>query len=423
MRGKESVLIVWDIGGTLAVPAGDMETLGQRLRRASPLPADEVEAFCHSVLYTAPVTADVVQDVARRLRVDPPVLTEYVSPPLQLCDGAAEVLEALAALRVPMVAFSNAAEADATQIRWFRDTTGPWLEEVYASYILGAAKPDPRVFHHIAADQGVETKNMIVVGDRPTMDMAGAQSVGGRGLLLTDESLPLEYANQPDEFRAAHTLREALPSLMRWAQTGYRPPKPRDHPLRAVAVIIDELDRVLLVHAPTDGPYWHFPGGGVTRGEPPHHSTELELSEELGINLVLNPDTAHWAWMPSDGWRPPHVVVAYPVAMPSDIPVHRNDHELDDHRWVEVPDAESMLFPGPAGDAALLAAAIRHGSVPRPQGDEPEIVGSPVIANVDINPISSGVGWSVAEDEIDAENVEPSKLQERHGAPGSEQSD
>lgn len=362
MTVKESVLVVWDIGGTLAEPVGDLETLGQRLQRASPLAPGEVAAFCHSVLYTAPVTAHVIQDVARYLRVDPTVLTEYVSPSLQLREGAAEVLEALAALGVPMVALSNVAESDTPQIRWLRNTAGPWLEEIYASYELGAAKPDPRAFHHIAADQGFETKNMIVVGDRADVDMAGADAVRGRGLLVAQSSLPQEYAGRPDEFRAARALREALPILMRWAQTGYRPPKPREHPLRGVAVVSDELGRVMLVHAPTDGPHWHLPGGGVPLGTSPHRSTERELSEELGVEIVIHPDAAHWEWMPADGRREPHVVVAYRVAIPSDTHIRRNDRELDDHRWVEVDDAESMLFPGPAGDASLLAAVLRHGT-------------------------------------------------------------
>lgn len=359
MAGIESMLIVWDVGGTLEVPVGSAETLGQRLQRASPLPAKEVAAVCHRVLYTAPMTVHVVQDVSHRLQIDPSVITEYVCPAWQLCEGAAEVLEALAAVGVSMVAASNVSDADAIGIQWFRQATGPWLEASHTSYTLGAAKPDPRVFHHIAAEHGIETKNMIVVGDRPEVDLAGAHAVGARGLLLTHESLPARYAGRPEEFTSARTLREALPILMRWAQTGYRAPKPRDHPLRPVAVLTNELDQVLLVHASADGPHWHLPGGGVEIGTSPRCAAERELSEELGIALVLDVHSANWEWMPADERRKPQVVVAYPAMIPSGTPIHRNDAELDEHRWVALADAKSLLFPGPTGDAALLTAVLR----------------------------------------------------------------
>lgn len=180
------------------------------------------------MLYTSPLTAHVVDDVARRLQIEPTVLTDYVCPAWQLCEGAADVLEALAALGVAMVALSNVSDADSAGIHWFRQATGPWLEAIYTSYTLRAAKPDPRVFHHIASEQGVETRNMVMVGDRVEVDMAGARAVGARGVLLSPGALPVEYAGRPGEFTSARTVREALPILLRWVQAGCRPPKPGD---------------------------------------------------------------------------------------------------------------------------------------------------------------------------------------------------
>lgn len=224
---KESTLVVWDIGRTLAEPEGNAETLGQRLQRASPLPAEKVTAVSHRMLYTTRMTAHVVQDVARLLQIDPSVITNYVCPTWQLCEGAAEVLEVLAILKVPMVAMSNITSADAAVIHWLRATAGPCLEAIYTSYTLGAAKPDACVYHHIATEHGIKTTNMIVVGDRAEVDLAGARAVDARGLLLTHDPLPEEYAGQPKQFTSARTLREALPVLIWWAQTGYRAPKPR----------------------------------------------------------------------------------------------------------------------------------------------------------------------------------------------------
>ena len=69
------------------------------------------------------------------------------------------------------------------------------------------------------------------------------------------------------------------------------------------AAVFDEQRRVLLVrHGYRPG--WHFPGGGVERGEPLALSLERELREETGIVAIRQPSLfgvyAHFDVFPGD---------------------------------------------------------------------------------------------------------------------------
>lgn len=53
----------------------------------------------------------------------------------------------------------------------------------------------------------------------------------------------------------------------------------------AHAMIEDEKGRLLLVRH-TYAPGWHFPGGGVNRGEPAEEAVLRELKEEIGLTAA-----------------------------------------------------------------------------------------------------------------------------------------
>ncbi|QFS81452.1 Phosphatase [Roseivivax sp. THAF40] len=76
---------------------------------------------------------------------------------------------------------------EAHRARFIEDEMGygTRVETVFASGRMGLRKPDPRFFHHIAAETGVTPGNILLVDDLEE-NIAAARDAGWQGYHLTD---------------------------------------------------------------------------------------------------------------------------------------------------------------------------------------------------------------------------------------------
>lgn len=63
------------------------------------------------------------------------------------------------------------------------------LDAVFDSWVVGVAKPDPRIFKLALAHLGVTEKQAIMVGDTPAVDIVGAQAAGVKAVLIDPHDL------------------------------------------------------------------------------------------------------------------------------------------------------------------------------------------------------------------------------------------
>lgn len=110
------------------------------------------------------------------------VIDRYTPPAGVVFDDVFPTLTRLRAAGVHVIAVSNCAPWDADGIAVAG--LAPLLDNMYYSFQIGAAKPDPRIFHHVQAAIGAHPWDILHIGDTLTADVQGAQSAGWSALLL-----------------------------------------------------------------------------------------------------------------------------------------------------------------------------------------------------------------------------------------------
>jgi putative hydrolase of the HAD superfamily len=135
------------------------------------------------------------------------VIDSYNPPAAVAFDDVAPALTRLRAASVKVIAVSNCAPWDTDGM----NATGltPLLDEVFYSFQIGAAKPDPRIFHHIQAAIRAEPAQILHIGDALTADVQGPTSAGWSALLLKREAGGAE-AHQNHQVRTIRSLADLV---------------------------------------------------------------------------------------------------------------------------------------------------------------------------------------------------------------------
>lgn len=210
--------VIFDLGGTLMYLDGEWEEVGARnvthmlaFLRAEGLEL-EAGAFCREFRHQR----QRAYEIARTTRVEYPVrrslrktLTELGYSDLDgrlLAEGVKalfryeearwrtfpDTLSTLQALqgagyRLGMV--SNASDNEFIQRMLRALGLEPYLHPALNSAGVGIRKPDPRIFHLVLEEWGLEPAEAVMVGDTLEYDILGAQLAGMRAILaLMDEN-------------------------------------------------------------------------------------------------------------------------------------------------------------------------------------------------------------------------------------------
>jgi putative hydrolase of the HAD superfamily len=168
-------LIDWDreaaaeMVARVSALAGDQ--FGERWSRS----ANRYVAPIRTALADAGVTADVMEEVCA-------VRHEYVRRALTPRPGAVDTLRALRGRGLGVGLITVCSED--VQLAWPEtEFAGLFDAEVFSSGI-GMSKPDPRIYLHCCDLLAVEPGEAVFVGDGANDELAGAERVGMRALLI-----------------------------------------------------------------------------------------------------------------------------------------------------------------------------------------------------------------------------------------------
>ena len=117
----------------------------------------------------------------------------YFTPELenwQILPGALDAIEALNAEGFRLAVVSNAPSHLFVEEAVAKIGLRPFFSPVMSSALAGARKPDPRLFHAIAAAWELDPATIVVVGDGLLADIEGAHAAGMRGVLVHGAANP-----------------------------------------------------------------------------------------------------------------------------------------------------------------------------------------------------------------------------------------
>lgn len=159
----------------------------------------------------AEATASVTTDIVRFLWSEQPNNNLWRRP----IAGMKELVGVLRASAIPLGVLSNSEGRLAELL----DTLGwgPYFGVVADSGRLGFEKPDRRIFEWTAARLGVQTEDLIHVGDAWAADIEGALGVGARAVWITRDATRATATRAYDgRVVACETAEQVRSALRAW---------------------------------------------------------------------------------------------------------------------------------------------------------------------------------------------------------------
>lgn len=214
-------LIVVDLGHTTGRFTGDSTSAVLRaLSPLTPVAPHRIVETVRCVLHRAPeLTDELAARVCQRLLIPPsefPTSWDRGYTPYEYAGRALDELCRIA----PVVALSNMAVTGGPErVAAVKTAHRGDLVEVYTSYQLGGAKPEPWLWQAIAARHGADIEHVVHIGDRLDADVYGALVAGARVVHLTQgDNLAVYPKNSEGRMFAARDLLDAVPVVRAWAK-------------------------------------------------------------------------------------------------------------------------------------------------------------------------------------------------------------
>jgi len=151
---------------------------------------------------------DAVYKVSKIIGYKTPqkLIDEYRPAPIHLFEDVIPVLQWLYNEGVTIIASSNCTPWEAGGIHTL--DTNQYLKEIYYSFDIGAAKPDPANFLYVQNALGVSPKDILHVGDNYIADVQGALSVGWQAVLLDRNNKSTSHFHANSNIIRIKNLRE-----------------------------------------------------------------------------------------------------------------------------------------------------------------------------------------------------------------------
>src|SRR5262249_54224159 len=139
----------------------------------------------------------------------------------ELYPGAVEILERLRAMGLKIAMISNATSHGLVVEITAKHRIDGYFNPLVSSAGHGRVKPHPDIFAHVLDSWGVPAEHAVMVGATLAADIAGAQAVGMRSILVDIEPNPANAAfTGPAPTARVEGLQEIPPLIGRWAGGG-----------------------------------------------------------------------------------------------------------------------------------------------------------------------------------------------------------